>query len=154
MRQLKTIHKRGPNMSPSTLQPLEPPRVSCAATTVMPPAPRSEAPSAESPRSDCAPLGASVVPGGVNFSIFSRTAEAVELLLFDGKDDAKPAQVIPLDPVANRTYHYWHTFVPGLRAGQLYAFRADGPYEPERGLLFRAKKVLLDPYGRGVAVPA
>ncbi len=56
------------------------------------------------------PLGATVIPGGVNFSVFSRGASAVELLLFDRVDDA-PARVIPIDPATNHTYHYWHIFV-------------------------------------------
>ena len=51
------------------------------------------------------------------------------------------------------TYHYWHAFVPELTIGQIYGFRAHGPDAPERGLLFDAEKVLLDPYGRAVAVP-
>ncbi len=74
------------------------------------------------------PLGTEVMAAGVNFSLFSRTANGVELLLFDREDDAQPAQVITLDPVANRSYHYWHTFVPGVRPGQLYGLpraRAD-----------------------------
>ena len=65
------------------------------------------------------PLGASVGPGGVNFSIFSRDASWVELLLFDHPDDSNPARTIHLDPVTNRTYHYWHMFVPGLRRTDL-----------------------------------
>ncbi|HXI27112.1 MAG TPA: glycogen debranching protein GlgX [Vicinamibacterales bacterium] len=101
-----------------------------------------------------APLGATVVPGGVNFSVFSKSAALVELLLFDGVDAAQPARAIPLDPARHRTYHYWHAFVPGLERGQVYAFRADGPFAPARGLRFDADKVLLDPYGRAVAVPA
>ncbi|EMI19822.1 glycogen debranching enzyme GlgX [Rhodopirellula maiorica SM1] len=99
------------------------------------------------------PLGATVGDGGVNFSLFSRTARSVELLLFDREDDAVPARVIPFDPHDNRTYHYWHIFVPELQPGQLYGYRVNGPVEPERGLRFDANKVLLDPYGRGVVVP-
>jgi len=99
------------------------------------------------------PPGATVWPGGVNFSVFSKNSTAMELLLFDHVDDAGPAQVIRLDPEQNRTYHYWHLFVPGLRAGQVYAYRAHGPFQPERGLRFDGDKVLLDPYGRGVVVP-
>jgi isoamylase len=102
-------------------------------------------------RSD--PLGATVVPGGVNFSIFSRGASNVELLLFDREDDARPARLIPIDPVSNRTYHYWHTFVPGLRPGQIYGFRVHGPFDPANGFRFDPTKLLLDPYGRAVVVP-
>src|SRR5215813_10461264 len=99
------------------------------------------------------PLGATIVPGGVNFSVFSRGATAVDLLLFDREDDAGPARIISIDPTTNRTYYYWHTFVPGLRPGQLYGYRVHGPFDPASGLRFNAAKVLLDPYGRGVAVP-
>jgi glycogen operon protein len=101
----------------------------------------------------CAPLGATVVAGGVNFSVFSRHASAVEVLFFDRVDDPRPARVVPIDPTTNRTYHYWHAFVPGARAGQLYGYRLQGPSDPAAGLRFDAGKVLLDPYGRGVVVP-
>ena len=91
--------------------------------------------------------------GGVNFSLFSRDATGVELLFFDRPEDAKPARVISLDPVTNRTYHYWHVFVPDCRPGQIYGYRAQGPFDPARGCDLMPAKVLLDPYGRGVVVP-
>jgi glycogen operon protein len=100
-----------------------------------------------------APLGATPTSQGVNFSLFSKHATGVELLLFDRDDDAPPAQTIRLDPSTNRAYHYWHVFVPGVRPGQLYGYRADGPWDPANGLRFDRSKVLLDPYGRGVVVP-
>jgi glycogen operon protein len=99
------------------------------------------------------PLGATLLRGGANFSVFSRSASSVDLLLFDRVDDARPSRVIPIDPFANRTYHYWHVFVPGVEAGQIYGFRAYGPFDPTRGLRFDPAKLLLDPYGRAVAVP-
>ena len=68
-------------------------------------------------------------------------------------DDARPSRVIPIDPLENRTYHYWHVFVPGVEPGQIYGFRACGPFEPAQGLWFDPSKILLDPYGRAVAVP-
>ncbi|MFG0294339.1 MAG: glycogen debranching protein, partial [Maioricimonas sp. JB045] len=98
------------------------------------------------------PLGATVVDGGVNFSLFSRSAASVELLLFDN-EDGPPSRVITLEPAANRTYHYWHTFVPGIRPGQIYAYRVAGPIDPARGLRFDPAKTLLDPYGRAVVMP-
>jgi glycogen operon protein len=101
-----------------------------------------------------APLGATISPGGTNFSVFAKHAEAIELLLFDDVRATAPAQVIPLDPKSHRAYHYWHAFVSGLGAGQVYAYRAHGPFAPDRGLRFDRGKVLLDPYGRAVAVPA
>jgi glycogen operon protein len=100
------------------------------------------------------PLGATPGPAGANFSVFSRHATGVELLLFDRVDDPRPSRVIRIDPVADRTYHYWHVFVPGVTSGQLYGYRVAGPSDPRSGMRFDPAKVLLDPYGRGVAVPA
>jgi isoamylase len=101
-----------------------------------------------------APIGATVIDGGVNFCLFSRTAEGVSLLLFDHEADTVPARVIDLDSVLNHTYHYWHVFVPGLQSGQIYGYRVKGWNDPSQGLRFDDSKVLLDPYGRGVVVPA
>jgi glycogen operon protein len=100
-----------------------------------------------------APLGATLCRGGTNFSLFSREALQVELLLFDREDDARPARVISLDPATNRTHHYWHVFVPGARSGQIYGYRVHGPFDPPNGLRFDGEKILLDPYGRGIVVP-
>jgi isoamylase len=99
------------------------------------------------------PPGATVVEGGVNFCVFSRKASAIELLLFESACDAEPTRVVSLDASGHRTYHYWHAFVPGLRAGQIYAYRALGRSDPTRGLRFDPAKALLDPYGRAVVVP-
>ncbi|MGP0594346.1 glycogen debranching protein GlgX [Nitrospira sp. T9] len=99
------------------------------------------------------PLGATVSPEGVNFCVFSKNSTLVELLLFHHADDTKPVTVISLNSWKNRTYHYWHVFVPGIRPGQIYGYRAYGPFEPQRGMRFDPEKILLDPYGRSVAVP-
>src|SRR6266478_1482221 len=99
------------------------------------------------------PLGATVLPGGVNFSVFSRNASSVELLLFNREDEIQPEGMFTIDPATNRTDHYWHVFVPNVRPGQLYGYRVDGPFDPASGMRFDASKVLLDPYGRGVVVP-
>jgi isoamylase len=100
-----------------------------------------------------APLGATVRDSGVNFSVFSRGAALVELLLFDDANAAKPAGVVPLDADKHRTYHYWHVFMPGIQPGQVYAYRTHGPFAPDRGCRFDPGKVLVDPYGLAVAVP-
>ncbi len=99
------------------------------------------------------PIGATLTPDGVNVSVYAKRASAVELLLFDSPDDDTPSRVIPLAGPAHRTGPYWHAFVPGIGAGQAYAFRAHGPLAPERGLRFGGERILLDPYGRGLAVP-
>ena len=88
----------------------------------------STPPSAGSP----SPIGVTVTTDGVNFCLFSRTATGVELLLFDHVDDAKASRVIPFDPVANRTYHYWHELVPAVQAGQNYGYRVQGRDDPSR----------------------
>jgi isoamylase len=99
------------------------------------------------------PLGATLVHGGVNFSVFAKHSGGAQLLLFDHADAPKPSRIIDLDPRTNRTYHYWHTFVPDITAGQLYGYRVAGPFDPGRGLRFDPEKVLLDPYGKCVARP-
>jgi glycogen operon protein len=99
------------------------------------------------------PLGATLVPGGVNFSVYSRGASEVELLFFNREDDARPARVIRIDPESNLTYHYWHVFVAGAGAGQIYGFRVHGAFDPANGFRFDRSKLLLDPYGRAVVVP-
>jgi len=98
------------------------------------------------------PLGATIIGGGLNFCVYSSEASSVELLLFHYEDDVQP-EVITLDPSSNRTFHYWHTFVPGLHAGQLYGYRVHGAFDPNRGMRFDSSKLLLDPYGRGVVMP-
>jgi isoamylase len=100
------------------------------------------------------PLGATIGPAGVDFAVYARDATAMSLLLFDAPEDDAPAREVALDPTVDRTGPYWHTSVAGARAGQLYAWRADGPWSPAAGLRFDAQRPLLDPYGRGVAVPA
>ena len=99
------------------------------------------------------PLGATALTEGVNFSVFSRQATRVDLLLFDVAAATRPARVIELDARTHRTYHYWHVFVPGIGSGQVYAYRASGPLDPTHGLRFDPDKVLVDPYGRAVVVP-
>ncbi|MGA7826882.1 MAG: glycogen debranching protein GlgX [Geobacteraceae bacterium] len=99
------------------------------------------------------PLGATPHCSGVNFSVYSKNCTALELLLFDHVSDPLPTQVITLEPKLNKSYHYWHVFVPGLKAGQLYGYRAYGPFAPEQGHRFDPGKVLLDPYAKAVAVP-
>lgn len=100
-----------------------------------------------------APLGVTLIDGGANFSLFSRSATGVELMFFDREDDIKPSRVVRFDPAINRSYHYWHALVPGVQPGQIYGFRVEGPSDPAHGQRFDSTKVLLDPYGKAVVVP-
>ena len=99
------------------------------------------------------PLGATLSADGANFSVYSKHATRIELLLFDCVNDDRAKRVISIDPATNRTYHYWHVFVSGVKAGQIYAYRVTGAFDPASGMRFDPAKVLVDPYGRGAVVP-
>jgi isoamylase len=99
------------------------------------------------------PLGPTIYDEGVNFSLFSKHGKSVDILLFDSPEDIDPVQIIQLDPLVHKTYFYWHIFICGLAAGQLYAYRVTGPDEPYNGHRFNERNILLDPYSKSVAVP-
>ena len=93
------------------------------------------------------PPGATPLAAGVNFSVFSRLATKVELLLFEDSRAPQPFQVIALDPEDNRTFYFWHVLVEGLRPGISYAYRVDGPNDLRgQGHRYNAEKVLIDPW--------
>ena len=96
------------------------------------------------------PLGTYALDEGVNFALFSRDASRVRLELFDHPEDAKAARVIDLDPARNRTGDVWHVWIEGIRSGQLYAYRVDGPYQPKAGHRFNFNKLLLDPFATAI----
>jgi isoamylase len=99
------------------------------------------------------PAGATANPNGVNFSIFSRHATAVELLLFETAESLEPFQTIQLQSQVNRTFYAWHVFVENLPAGTWYTWRMDGPNNtPESGQMFDKDKHLLDPCARAVSM--
>jgi isoamylase len=98
------------------------------------------------------PFGTFESGGGVNFALFSRHASRVRLELFDRAVDAAPARIIDLDPARNRTGDVWHVWLKGIRSGQLYAYRMDGPYQPEQGHRFNFHKLLLDPFATAISL--
>lgn len=79
------------------------------------------------------PLGATWDGAGVNFALFSESAAAVELCLFDSL--AAPRESVRI-PLTRPTDYVWHVFIPGLGPGQLYGYRVHGPYNPARGQRF------------------
>jgi isoamylase len=97
------------------------------------------------------PIGSTYSAKGVNFSLFSKHAEKVDLLFFDSQEQVEPSFVFHLNPMVNKTYHYWHVFIPEIQPGQYYGYRVWGPYDPGRGMRFDPTKVLLDPYAKAVA---
>lgn len=98
------------------------------------------------------PLGPTVTPGGTNFSVFSTNATRMEIVFFDDGNAPQPTRIVSLDPILHRTFNCWHIFLPGIKSGQLYGYRADGPDNPADGHRFDRHKVLLDPYGKSVFV--
>src|SRR5574344_1933338 len=94
------------------------------------------------------PLGAELSSEGVNFSVFSRNGTRVMLDLFSNSDDSNPSESIELDPNVNKTGDIWHVFVKGLKAGALYMYQVDGPFEPSLGHRFNVNQFLLDPYAK------
>lgn len=94
------------------------------------------------------PIGATFYQNGVNFCIYSKSATACDLLLFNHKNDKIPSQIIRLQS----TNHYWHIFINDLENGQLYGYRFYGENNPEKGLLFDDEKLLLDPYAKSIVL--
>jgi isoamylase len=90
------------------------------------------------------PLGATWDGQGVNFALYSENAEAVELCLFDARDEETRVAV------TQRTAFVWHVYVSGLGVGQRYGYRVHGPYDPSRGHRFNPNVVVLDPYARSL----
>ncbi len=98
------------------------------------------------------PMGATLLADGVNFSIYSRHASSVELLLFAAADSHEPFQIIPLEARLHRVFFFWSIVVIDLPAGTHYAWRIDGPDDVHQsGFRFDREKVLLDPWTRGVS---
>ncbi len=92
-------------------------------------------------------MGATLVSAGVNFAVFSADADRVELCLYSADGRRELVRLA----IPERTGDIWHCHVEGVGAGQLYGFRAQGRYAPDEGFRFNAHKLLLDPYGKGLA---
>ncbi|HWY86266.1 MAG TPA: alpha-amylase family glycosyl hydrolase, partial [Gemmataceae bacterium] len=101
-------------------------------------------------RGHCRPFGATPRPDGVNFAVFSRHAQRVDLILFkEGQE--KPIAAIPLDPAHHRTGDVWHILVRGLPPDILYGYRVHGPWAPKAGHQFDPLAILLDPYVQSIS---
>src|SRR5579871_506119 len=90
------------------------------------------------------PLGATWDGLGTNFAVFSAHAERVELCLFDPSGRREIARL----DLPECTDEVWHGYLPNARTGQIYGYRAHGPYQPQDGHRFNPYKLLLDPYAR------
>ncbi|GAA5505038.1 glycogen debranching protein GlgX [Novipirellula caenicola] len=98
-----------------------------------------------------APYGATLQDTGVQFSVFSRSATAMRLLLYNKVNDREPSEVIEFDPVNDRRGDIWSMHVPGLTHGQLYHYQASGPWDPQHGHRFDSSARLIDPYAQALA---
>jgi isoamylase len=94
------------------------------------------------------PLGATWDGEGVNFAIYSENAQGIDLCLFNSLEDEVESVKIRITEVS---HHVWHVYVPGLEPGQLYGYRAYGPYEPQYGHRYNPNKLLIDPYAKAIA---
>ena len=93
--------------------------------------------------------GATAIPGGVNFTVYSHGAVSIELLLFR-QGEREPFAVLPF-PQNYRIGNVYSMIVFKLNIEDFeYAYRVDGPYEPEKGKIFDKSKYLLDPYAKAV----
>ena len=97
------------------------------------------------------PYGAILHEEGVQFAVFSRSATAMRLLLYDRPDDREPVDVISFDRETDRWGDIWSIFVPNIGVGQLYHLQADGPFDPESGQRFDGRARLIDPYAKALA---
>ncbi len=93
------------------------------------------------------PLGATWDGAGVNFSLFSENATAVELCLFDGPDGSCESARVRM---TEQTDQVWHVYLPETRPGQRYGYRVHGLYDPANGHRFNPAKLLLDPYAKSI----
>lgn len=89
-------------------------------------------------------LGANYDGKGVNFALFSASAERVELCLYDSSGENEIARL----DLPEYTNEVWHGYIPDLQPGALYGYRVYGPYDPENGHRFNPNKLLIDPYAR------
>ena len=93
------------------------------------------------------PLGAHWDGHGVNFAVYSESATAIDVILFDEPHGPETSKL----RLPETTAHVFHGYVDGLKPGQLYGLRVHGPWEPEKGHRFNAAKLLVDPYARALS---
>lgn len=97
------------------------------------------------------PYGARAHDDGVHFTVFSRSATGMRVLLYPHVHAQEPSEIIHLRRDTDRWGDVWSVFVPGLKTGQLYHFQADGPSDPVTGQRFDSRARLVDPYAQALA---
>lgn len=86
-------------------------------------------------------LGAIYDGTGTNFGVYSKNAEKMELCLFDDNGEETRFEMMK-DPKTD----IWNIYLPDIKPGQKYGFRAHGPYEPQNGHYFNPNKLAVDPF--------
>ena len=104
----------------------------------MPPDPANSAPNRP---------GVALTPKGAHFTVFSRHGTILDLCLYDPAD---PTRETARARMTRGDCDLWHVFVPGVKSGQLYGYRAHGPWMPDSALRYNANKLLLDPYALAI----
>jgi glycogen operon protein len=95
-----------------------------------------------------AALGATLTAEGVNFAVYSETASAIFVSLYDELD-----QEIGRCELDGHQDNVHFGLIAGIGGGAKYGFRADGPYDPAQGYHFDPQKLLVDPYARRLDRP-
>ena len=94
------------------------------------------------------PPGLTLRPGGADFAVYCGHADAVRVSVFDADDSAgRTERTLPLSRHASG---WWSAFLPGIKPGQRYGVRADGPWDPIAGHRYDSSALLLDPYARAI----
>ena len=90
------------------------------------------------------PLGVTLDGEGANVTLASATATGVAICLVaaDGSEETVP--------LTERDFGVWHGYLPGIRPGQRYGYRVQGPWDPANGLRFDPTRRLVDPYARAI----
>lgn len=93
-------------------------------------------------KGDTQPLGATLDNEGCNFAVYC-LGSSVEICFFDEAENQLSSYFLQPSPS-----HVWHIYLKGVKAGQCYAYRVDGHYQPEYGVLFNRNNLLIDPYAK------
>lgn len=99
------------------------------------------------------PYGAHPVEDGIQFTLFSRHAKRVWLMLFDDPDAVEPVEEFELTPENNRIGDIWHVHIRTARVGQYYLYRMEGESPAGGKCFFNPDQWLLDPYAQAVSRP-
>lgn len=94
------------------------------------------------------PLGATWDGEGVNFTLYSENATAVDLCLFNSPEDEIESEKIKITEYSELI---WHVYVADLKPGQLYGYKVSGSFDPQNGHRFNPNKLLLDPYAKAIS---